>query len=373
VKARLLVICPKYPPIKDGLSGHTYQLCKELSKECTVDLLTSINTPSEKEESIIIHPTVSKWSFTHLRQAFNKLPHDYECTIVQYVPSLYGRRGGINFSILIFFLWLRFIKKQNTSFIFHELFYPLYFNWKSITLHCIHKVMLFISILSSRQAFYSTEKYKKIGQKFSFTKKKHFHLPVGASIDIPTSSFGNTAPTNEESTYVLLGGFHPSKRYDLIFEVFSKVESHVSTKLNIVGTTKEELEKQTDLPSNFDEFALCYGKLEDEEVVSIFHRSSYLIAYFSDGMSTRRSSAISALANGLPIISTKTAGTDSIFSDNKSIILFDVEEENFKTSLTSFINSPEQSASCDASSFYKEHFSWEKVSKTLISRSLSSF
>lgn len=382
-KPNLLVISPKYPPLKDGLSGHTYQLGKELARDCNVHLLTGNKLNFLHEDHIQIYQSVQRWKFLNLKKQFeqvfeqqskdlHKSRHKpFDAIIIQYVPTLYGPRGGINFSILLFFLWLRFIKKQNTSFIFHELYYPLLGNWKAIILHLCHKFMLFFSVLSARSAFYSTQNNLKTAKRLSFSKAKHFHLPVGASININSDIQFTDAQNN---TYILFGGFHPSKRYDLIFEVFSRIRNY-SPKLIVIGTTKDELQKQTPLPLNFDSFASCLGKISDEAVVEVFKTSTSLIAYFSDGLSTRRSSAISALACGLPIITTRSSETEDIFFNHDCIHLLSTKEASFQAQLESLI--PTLSASSrlshDARSFYAENFSWSSIAKLLISRSLSKF
>ena len=374
MKSKVLMICPKYPPLKDGLSGHTFELCKELTKQHTVELLTDQSIQSQEDTPVTIHPLLSKWKYSQLKRNFEKLQTDYNLIIIQYVPSLYGKKGGINFSILLFFLWLRFIKKQNISFIFHELYYPFLWNWKAITLHIIHKTMLFFSILSAKQAFYSTRHNLKIGKRFSIVKKGHFHLPVGASIDIDKQNIIETH--NNKNTYTLFGGFHPSKRYDLIIDTFSRFKmSHPNCllELNLIGLTKDELSQQTTLPKNFDTFAKCHGKLTDQEVQIIFKASHYLIAYFSDGMSTRRSSAISALASGLPIITTKSLRTEKLFFNQSSVVLFDTNEAQFQKALSAFLLKPNNQTENNALNFYQENFSWEKISNHLISRSLSKF
>ena len=358
--SKILVISPKYPPLIDGLAGHTFHFINELAKNNDMTLLTDSALVVDKSQHVKIISSVNKWNFLKVRKAFLELPTEYDQIIIQYVPSLYASRGGINFSIVFFFIYLRFIiiknKKTKINVIFHELFYPLQFHWKAIVLHLCHKSMLLFTVISSHRGFCSTSYFTNLLKKIPFTKNKIIHLPVGPTVEIPKEL--KVRNVNDVLKFTIFGGYHPSKRYDIIFNVLERLfNEKVKFELTIIGTTKEKLTNDIELPKNFSQWANAIGKQDDKNVVSIFEESDFLISYFSDGMSTRRSSAISALALGLPVISSKTERTDSVLLSNSDSILFDVA--NFETSLYSFIKSSPKAPI--RSSLYKNHLNWTQI------------
>jgi glycosyltransferase involved in cell wall biosynthesis len=216
--------------------------------------------------------------------------------------------------------------------------------------------MLLFTVLSAHRGFCSTSYFTDLLKKIPFTKNKIIHLPVGPTIEIPKEL--KTGHVNKILKLVIFGGYHPSKRYDIIFDTLERLfNEKYKFELTIIGTTIEKLTNDIELPKNFSQWAKAIGKQDDNNVVSIFEESDFLISYFSDGMSTRRSSAISALALGLPIISTKTKRTDNILLSNSDLILFDID--NFETSLYTFIKSSPKAPL--QSSLYENHLNWTQI------------
>jgi glycosyltransferase involved in cell wall biosynthesis len=248
---------------------------------------------------------------------------------------------------------------------FHELYYPLLPNWKALVLNICHKIMLFITLNSSQIHFFSTNKFLNLSKKFSLFSSKKIHLPVGSSISI---GIPKTKKNTQKNQYIIFGASHPSKKYNLIFDTFEKAfGENINFALIIIGTTIKDLEKEYKLPLNFKRYARVENKLDDSEVIAYFNKSNYLISYFSDGLTTRRSSVISALANDLPVISTLSKETDHILREEDSITLFSCDEEQYKKSLFSFIKNPNVIPYNSASKFYERELSWghvvEKIEK----------
>jgi glycosyltransferase involved in cell wall biosynthesis len=369
---KILIICPKFYPKRDGLSGYTTKLSLELSKYYNVDLLTSIEFQNSKVEPIGIFAIIERWTFNHLfKQSKTILKNEYQHILIQYVPTMYGSRGGINFSILLFFLYLRFFTKSKVSFMFHEIYYPFSFYWKAIILNITHKIMLTFSLFSSHIAFFSTKRFLNEAKYFTLNHKKLIHLPVGNNLYIQNDSCELPVLDNNLTKIVLFGSAHPSKNYSLIFKTLSSsYKKNPNFKLIVIGSTKESLKNEIDLPDNFDSFTEIFSNLEDEKVVSIFKQADLLLSYFIDGLTTRRSSVISALAHGLPIISTKSHYTEDIFIGQKAIQLFSTDEDSYADSLNKFLSNNSIKADNeirrDAKKFYDQYFDWSRIGEIII-------
>lgn len=363
-KNNYLIISSKFKPDIDGLSDHTYYFFKLLSKEHKVSLLTSkkyeteITTPN-------IYSKVKKWRFLELKRRFLEIK-DINNIIIQYVPSLYADRGGINFSILFFFIYLRLFTKCKITFLYHELYYPFSFYWKNIILHISHKIMLFISINTSHQVFCSTEYFTQVAKNFLFVHSNISRLPIPSNIE-EKNELVHTP--REQNSYIIFGSPHPSKKYSEVLSCFEQAyNSGLNFQLTLIGPTLEKLMSQVSLPPNFQKFCKLIPNASEELVRKEFSKSQYLVAYFEDGVSARRSSVITALAMGLNIITNKTGKSDSILINKPFIHLLRTHISDFQDELIDFISEKrEPIESTHVINFYNNECAWSLVLKQLSS------
>lgn len=372
-KNKILVLSPKFFPKKDGLSGHTTKLCQVLAKENEVHLLTAKREDSQHDFQTIIHEHTGRWRFMSLKRSMRPLlEENFNHIVIQYVPSLYAKRGGINFSVTFFFLYLRLFSRAKVSILFHELYFPFSFHWKHIILNISHKVMLTFSLASAHFSFFSTERFKREAKYFNLFQSKKRHLPVGDNLTkLPEASAPIVfQPNQEQVQFVIFGSSHPSKNFNLLFHCLESLSlTDLNFRLHLIGPSFDEIKMETMHSPNIKSYTTCYPKLADTDVVKIFEQSDILLAYFVDGITTRRSSAIGALAYGLKVISTLSGDTESIFHHQDSITLLSCEEEEFKKSFLSLdFNHLKKTVKKDeVKAFYEKHFSWDQISEKMSS------
>ena len=368
---KILIISPKFAPGKDGLSGHTTKLALVLREEFEVNVLTSNSDHSPTSFSNInIIEYSGAWSFSKLYIFWKtSIFKEFDKIIIQYVPSLYNPRGGINFSVIIFFLYLRLRQKAEISIIFHELYYPFSWYWKNLILHFSHKIMLFGALVSAQFSFFSTRRFLNETRSFVINRTKKFHLPVGDNL-IHTQQSLSTHQRNEIPNFLIFGSPHPSKRFDLIFE---SLEEHYLSggkfKLTIIGPSLDRLGSEISLPENFQQYAIVKPNLDDHEVVRSFETCDCSLAYFSDGLTTRRSSVISALAWGVECLSTESQYTEEVFKNKTFIHLLPSNPDEFKKHFRLFLKKykPSKTENTDCvRHFYDVHFSWAKIKEKLL-------
>lgn len=365
-KEDLLILCPKYAPLRDGLAGHTIGLCSALSEFYNISLLTNESIPPSSDK-INIQNKMKYWNFRELKKQFFKSYSRDSHILIQYVPSLYGNYGGINFGLPLFLLYLKFFKKKHINILVHELYYPFEFHWKSIILHIIHRLMLIFVLNSAKTIFYSTSLNKKLGQRHTIFRADHLHLPVGSSVEIQQTHENKT----KDISFLLLGGPHPSKRYDLIFETLDEFYNYNETfKLHLVGTNLEELSKKYNLSKKSERYTISHGVISDHEISKLMNQCHYLLAYFVDGLTTRRSSVMSALAHGLSVISSKSKNTEGIMIEAPGVKLLPIDPIKFKTEFISLVNSGAYANQQQVKEYHDDNFSWKKISK-IIKNSLS--
>lgn len=336
-KEKILLISSKFHPIMDGLSTHATILFQKFSEDFDVDILTSRSIETNKFSSGKIFNIVRKWSVLNLCRNFRSLPEKhYEHIVIEYVASMYGSRGGINFSILLFFLYLRIFTNSKISFIFHELYFPFRLYPKYLLLHISHRIMLFVSLNLCHFAFFSTERNLHLGMKNAILDIPSDWIPSYSAFTELKQAISKHV--SDKIEFSMIGNDHPTKNTKMVLECLCWLSGkYHNIHLNLIGPSSEEFEAKGLLPKDYRTFITFFPKCDDKQVEKILTSSHYLLAYFTDGISTRRSSVTAALSQGLPVISTSGPYTEEFFKNREGILLFDLDENGFSRQLENLI------------------------------------
>lgn len=366
---KILIISPNYRPMSNGLGHYSTIFHHELSKFSECFVLTSL----ENEKNERTFPIVKKWKFIELFLLFKKFNlYNFDEFLVQYVPFMYKKRGGINFSFCFFMMYLGLVKKKKINIMVHEIYYPYLGDLKSFVLNLCHRIMMKMLNISSRKIFVSNFNFYKILQsEFKILKERLYILPVFSNL--PVIPIKKDKGTREPVLIGMFGSTHPSKETTNILKIlldFFKQGKKI--KLNYIGETREIVLKDFSDEDKkiFDKFCIFLGHLDGTQVVSEISKLDYLLCYFIDGLSARRSSAIAALSLGVPIISTMGENTDSFLIGQSFIRLFPKDLLLFKDELIKLLDKKDHL--CNEKviiKFYNSHFSKEMVAKQYIENS----
>lgn len=307
-----------------------------------------------------IHPLSSVGFFEFLSLFFKLRRNSPDIFLIEFVPTMYGKRGGINFSLSFLALWLRLFSGIKIHVMFHELHYPLEANFKAIILWFSHHIIYLSLVLLSHKSFFSTVRFLKEAKRF-FSYKKCFHLPVGSNIERALPNSGEKEKKNYH--FCFFAGAHPSKRFHPIFEGLYGFKNQVH--LSFIGIEEGDFQKV--YGSEYLEFSTKFlGKIDDDKIGELFHDCDALIAFFTDGLSTRRGSVLAALNNGLSVISTASKYTDPIFFNFPGVFLFDHNESIFPSELTSLLLEGKglrlhKDGKAEIMKAFDEYFSWSSI------------
>lgn len=370
---KILIICPKFHPLKDGLSGHTTKLALELAKKHETHVLTSSEINPTAFSKLNIHQHSGRWGLLSLVKTYKQIKNThFDKIVIQYVPSLYAKRGGINFSVILFFLYLRITQSAQMNIIFHELYYPFSRYWKHFILHISHKLMLAGALMSAHISFFSTKRFLKESESFKLTCTKRFHLPVGDNMVLNEKEKTNSSSfelKNSFPHFIIIGSPHPSKNFNLVFKCLeNNFLDGGKFLLNIVGPTYEDLSRSCELPVNFKSYTKVHPKLEDDKVIDLYRESDCNLAYFIDGLTTRRSSVIGSFAYGVEVLTTVTNYTEDVFKDKPFINLLNTDNINFSIQMKQFLKNytvPDKSRRSEVVDYYQTNFSWESIVKKI--------
>lgn len=378
-RKRILIISPKFFPVQDGLGHYTTYLHEYLHKYHDSFVLTSSANASQIAD---VYPVVEKWNIIYLLKTARLIREiNPDIILVQYLPFLYQPRGGINFSISFFILYLKFIQKRKIHLMFHEIYYPWQWSIKAIIMHIAHLLMGKIAILGTDKIFASTEENARIiMNKLGLPKDKQVHVQKISS-NITMMKFSAEEIKRRRESFAIaenqkligfFGSLHPSKKQLMVIKELIKIHRlyNFNFKLLYVGVTIEEILSQlsTDEKDYALKMIIATGFSHNADVSLYFQMMDGFIGYFVDGITSRRGSVLAAFQHGVPVLSTINANSDKLFCDVQFIKLLSCDEEKFKKELAdAFYQGWPPLKKNNEKNFYEKNFSWDVIIKEYLS------
>ncbi len=343
-----------------------------MAKKIDISVMTSVvEAPPENGVKEIIN--VVEWNSFKLFSSLKKIEEISPSAIIyQYVPFMYGR-AGINFIFPLMLLYLRFIKGRKVYGMFHELGYPLQLNPKSMVMFFSHSLILILLMFATDGVFVSIEGYRKRLKRLFFWKKIE-NLFIASTIERDQQA---TRKVNNGKAVVLatVGGFHPTKRLDEMVRLMIRLntEEKIPVELRMIGVSKIVLCQQLAQEDHkyIDDFLIPMGHLQEREVSQTIFDVDFVLAYFTDGMTARRSSAIVALQHGVPLISSFSSYTELHFKDVDGIYLYDLDLQIFYNQLKDLLHGYQRDGLLREDrvglvKLYQEKHSWQQISKRMM-------
>ena len=364
-----LIISPNFSPQKNGLAQYTMRFYFELKSrgEKKVSILTSSENHDENMCKDV-HNNVADWGLKNYFEIINQIKKIGPSTIlIQYVPFMYSKRGGINFCLPLIILYFRIFTNIKVHIMFHELFYPLEPFPKAIIMNLCHHISFYFSSIGSNKIFVATNNSRKMVKRKLLELRKVYHLPVSSNVD---DSNVDVSKNSKQLQYLLFfGTLHASKNSSEILNITLDYIKNKAPHLKCyyVGASEEQITEiiNKSHKDDYKDYLVTPGYLEDRELSLLYQKGCLGICYFTDGISTRRGTALSALQHGIPLLSSShPVYTSDQFKNLPFIFLVDTHTpiESFNSKLEFAIqnfenvNSPEE-----IRSFFVNNFSWRKI------------
>jgi glycosyltransferase involved in cell wall biosynthesis len=318
--------------------------------------------------------TVKRWTwggpFASVRGA---LGFDPDKILVEFVPFMYTPRGGINFS-LVFLAWFlaaraRVTGKGHLQVMFHETWYPFAWRPKDAVLHLAHSCMVFGIGVASDDVFCSTPYSVDVVRRRLWPFRRETHLlPVGSSLERESVPANDTRPVDGVLRFAIFGSLHAGKNAAVVFEAVREASrtSPWKLELTIIGPTREELHAEfPEWTGWLDGAARVAGPLSADDAADCLASQDFFVAYFSDGVSTRRTTLMAAFCEGLPVVTTWGVMSDETFRNRSFLKLLPNDGSAFVRELVDLLTSSERPfegvSRNDVRSFYRERFSWSSI------------
>ncbi len=346
----VLILSPYYNIQGNGLADYSSHFANALSEEGVAVKVATLDAYKGED----CYFSFSQWNILVAFKLLRRLTKDdeHKHILIEFVPHMYNPKGGLAPSLALFTLFLRLITDINISIMFHELHYPFSWRPKDLVMFFCHHFMFILCMASSHQNFFSTHAFLKIGEKYAF-HERNFWLPVGSNIERAAST------KREEFSISYFGGFHQSRRFDLICKTLSKLSFPFS--FHIIGNApKGEIQ---------DERFHYHGHMSNGDAARLIASTHCMISYFSDGVSTRRGSVLAALNQGVPCITTVDWGTDPLLMNFKGLFLCSTSEEEYEKEALRHLNElyKEKYRFDHICQEYDEIFQWKSIIKQFLS------
>jgi len=328
------LITSEYPPQIGGVSDYTKLIAKGLA-----DFGEQVHvwTPKEQEagvrsreseivkEGVTVHREFGSFAPSDLLRVtklLNQFPAPRRL-LVQWVPHGYGYRS-MNIAFC-FWLWCRAkLKRDRVELMVHEPF--LAFgegSAKQSMAAAVHRLMVVILLQAASHVWVSIPEWEDKLRPFAFGKKKSFSaLPVPSNIAVVDDPHGVArvrAQYADANTH-LVGHFGAYDEY--MTNVMSKilpslVNGDGSVRVLLIGNGSSELrDKFIESHPEIKDSVHATGMMPADDISLRISACDLMLQPYQDGVSGRRTSVMTALAHGVPVLTTEGKATEKCWTEN---------------------------------------------------------
>jgi glycosyltransferase involved in cell wall biosynthesis len=314
---KVALISPAYPPMPGGVSDHTRRLAQaliDLYRDRDGEALgLTVVTRSTGVSASASGPAILTWDgdwtgrgVGSLARVISELGPDV--AIVQYVPHMYGAHGLALSAVQL----VTSLRARGVSVIIsaHELYYGRQEGWKYQPFGIAQRVMLVPLVAASARVVVTlADRLARMQHAFPFWTSRFSLIPIGSNFNPrPLQSASEKKAWLREHSIpdaalhlLFLGLAHPSKELATLRRTLEVLlDRGVDARLILVGGCQLEHPRA---------HSLGFVSAADAEL-TLSVADLYLLP-LADGASTRRGSLMSALAAGLPVVSTSGPNTDT--------------------------------------------------------------
>ncbi len=380
---KICFITGKFRPQLCGVGDYTFFLAKALKKKGEeVYILTTTDKETfyiQNIDDIKIIRIVKKWSFIDfVRILKNVIELKMDILNIQLAHFAYNRKGT-NLWICLVPLCLRFLTRTKIVSTVHEPYIPFCCSPKLILLSLWQRVILFLACAFSHRIVLTTQRWKK-SLKDILVFKNVVIIPVGSNVGI--KEFYNKEDikekkgiNNNDIIIASFGTLHISKNIQLILETLRKLkEEDINFFFIWIGGNPED-EQLNNIRERLKrhglaEKVLLTGFLTPEEIQEYLSIVDIFIAPFIDGITTRRTSVITGMEYGLPVISTFSEFTEPVFIHGENIFLINCRctPEELKDAINAVIANDflRKKLSRGAKETFLKEFQWDVIASKFL-------
>ena len=327
-----MITC-EYPPQIGGVSDYAFVMSKELARTGSMVHVWCGATSADcwPSPGVTVHRKLGRFSPLDLYRAGKLLDQFAEPRelFVQWVPHGYGYR-----SVNVFFclwLWMRAkVKRDHVQIMFHEVWLSFGGTWKANMAAAAHRVMVMLLKQAASKIWIAGESWKKY---LRGTRAPIGWLPVPSNVDHDPSSEQVAAVRKQYSAAdQLVGHFgigDASVEKLLRSFIPSLLHERPAVSFLLIGKSSERFahEMKTAHP-DLSGRIFSSGVLLSHEISAYISACDLIFQPYIDGISTRRTAAMAALANGRPLLTTSGHSTEPFWLHCDQLAIIPAKEPN---------------------------------------------
>ena len=399
VVRKVLVIAGHFPPMKSGEATHAFHLSKQLQQRgYEIDVLTSRGAINGNGHGIRVHPVMRNWSWKEspiLMKFIRRCSPDV--ILLMYIGLIYNEHAMVTYAPTLSKLVL-----PAAAFV-TLLEYPIGADSsKTIISRIVRKTAARLAGPQNVDYCYGTllrdsNRIITLSDSHRVTLAKDYPGVNSKAVVIPPPPLlpmlpdengavryearGLLGVKSDEILIAYFGYIYVGKGVETLLKAFQKVSAyHKTVRLILIGGVQylsgSFLETIYRLPKELgiEEKVIWTGEYaSDSDKPSRFlHAADICVLPFDKGVDLNNSSFAAAAAHGLPIITTHSAGVESIFLHNENVFLCPPKKPDaLAAAIETLIANPvlRKRLGSGARDLAQEWFSWEKaierITKTL--------
>jgi glycosyl transferase family 4/glycosyl transferase family 1 len=321
------VITGEYPPQTGGVGDYTRQIACGLA--AAGDAVHVWAPPCRQAEGrdpgVDVH-RLPDWfgarSLWQLDRALADGP-DRRRILVQYVPQAFGAKGAN----VPFCLWLRSRRREPTWVMFHEVMFMAHGegNLPHQALAMAHRVMARLVAGAADHAFVSIPGWKPMIEPLLPAGAGITWLPVPSAIPrVPDTASTSAIRSRYAAARTLVGHFgtYGHGIRSLLERTVRGLVDQTDCNVLLLGANGERV--CVDLTTTYPALAgrvFATGRLSPDAVSSHVAACDVMMQPYPDGVSTRRTSAMVALAHARPLVTTTGWLTEGLWAESGAAVL----------------------------------------------------
>ena len=304
-------LTPEYPPAKGGVADYTRLVASALARTHGTVHVWAPSVPGTEsvERGVIVHRIADfgRRSLEEISEGLAACPGPRRL-FVQYVPTAFGWRG-MNVPLV---RWL--VARQEELWIqFHEvaLGWKL---WRKPHLHLVHGVERWMAAALSKRAnriFISIEAWRR---RLGGDAGRAVWLPIPSNLPVTVepAALAHARERLGGGTWVShFGTYSPLIRADLRGALRALAGQRLDIRFLLLGRGASAFAATLGIGAR----VRAFEDLPASDLAALLKASAVAIQPFPDGISARRTSAMAALALGVPVVTTDGFLTDPVWRE----------------------------------------------------------
>jgi glycosyltransferase involved in cell wall biosynthesis len=323
------ILGSEYPPQIGGVSDHSFAMATAFAERGDQVHVWCPDAEGETptQSGVTVHRTLGAFTTAELRTTGRALDafRRPRRLIVQWVPHGFGWKG-MNVAFCAW-LWNRSRRGDRVELIVHEPFMPLDGPIHHVALGVVQRAMAAILLRAASDVWVTTPAWIDRLRPYSpFRMLPLRWIPVPSTV--PVINDGQAARQLRErfpaGGLCLAGhfGFAGAQAIEPLVAAFEAIAASPGAHLVLIGRGSEDLRDRLleRVPGGTARLHVT-GELSPAEVSSWLSACDFLLQPYPDGVTTRRTTTVTALAHGVPVLTTSGPLTEALWAESGAVAL----------------------------------------------------